>query len=340
MADLLADIAKRVTRQADRFFAKRADADGKVGPADPVMANLLQYSLFGPQELERVEPPPVAGKSSKPKMKSRNCVDLDGFNLHADVRIHEVARERLEHLVRYVCRPVIAAKRLEAVGEHKVRITFKNEWKGGVSGVTLTKRDLALRIIAQIPLPRRASLRYHGIFGPAAKDREQVVPARGGRVAHNKRKGKAKCRTGAAVAEGADTIAAPGAAAAMPAQPAIKLIGEAEAKYGNVANDDGATDSEVYSTKMTWAQALKRAFFLDILACSCGGRRRVIAAILDSKETERILKHVNLWRPPGAAVDAETIAIRGPPGSFEPENDDLDDTWDGWDEADSVEQAA
>ena len=48
----------------------------------------------------------------------------------------------VEHLVRYVCRPVIAAKRLEAVGDHKVRITFKNKWKGGISGVTLTKRAI------------------------------------------------------------------------------------------------------------------------------------------------------------------------------------------------------
>ncbi|MSQ84467.1 MAG: hypothetical protein EXR77_16565 [Myxococcales bacterium] len=122
---MLADIVKRVTRQADRFFAKRADADGKAVPADPVMANLLQYALFGPQELERVAPTTANGKTGQPKLKSRNCVDFDGFNLHANVRIHEVARERLEHLVRYVCRPVIAAKRLEPVGEHKIRITFK-----------------------------------------------------------------------------------------------------------------------------------------------------------------------------------------------------------------------
>ena len=49
---------------------------------------------------------------------------------------------------------------------------------------------------------------------------------------------------------------------------------------------------------------------------------------------------MKLWRAAGEATDSETIAIRGPPGSFEPENDDLDDNWDGWDEADSVEQAA
>ena len=51
-----------------------------------------------------------------------------------------------------------------------------------------------------------------------------------------------------------------------------------------------------------------------------------------------------MWRPPGAAVDAETVAIRGPPGSFEPESDDLsddfDDNWDGWEEADPVDLAA
>ena len=227
LADLLADIVKRVTRQPDRFFTKRADVDGKVGPADPVMANLLHYSLFSPQELERVEPPPGAGKSSRPKFKARNCVDLDGFNLHADVRVHEVAGERLQHLVRYVCRPVIAAKRLEAAGEPKVRITFKNECKGGISGATLTKRELTLRIIAQIPLPRRATLRCHGIFGPAAKDRELVVPARGGRVAHNQRKGKPKCEVKAAESGiGLDDTAD----STSGAKPATRLIGAAAEK--------------------------------------------------------------------------------------------------------------
>ncbi|MSQ85115.1 MAG: hypothetical protein EXR77_19950 [Myxococcales bacterium] len=268
--------------------------------------------------MERVAPTTATGKAGQPKPKSRNCVDLDGFNLHADVRIHEVARERLEHLVRYICRPVIAAKRLERVGEHKVRITFKNEWKGGITGVTLTKRDLAYRIIGQIPLPRLAMLRYHGIFGPAAKDREQVVPARGGRVAHNQRKGKTKCEAKVAKVEDADTLAAPGAEAASPAQPAIKLIGEAATKYGSVANDDGGTDSEVYSTKMTWAQALQRAFKVDILICEkCGGTKEVIATIPTSAIVTKILRHLGL--PTKVVTKAEAAScdiwrVRGPSG--------------------------
>ena len=40
-----------------------------------------------PTQLERVEPAAVASKSLQPKMKSRNRLDFNGFNLHADVRI-------------------------------------------------------------------------------------------------------------------------------------------------------------------------------------------------------------------------------------------------------------
>ena len=41
----------------------------------------------------------------------------------------------------------LAGRRYNGAGP----ITFKNEWKGGITGVTLTKRNLAMRIIAQIP---------------------------------------------------------------------------------------------------------------------------------------------------------------------------------------------
>ena len=96
---LLADIIKRVTLQAERFYARRADADGTLKPGDPALAALLQGSLFGPQELQRAEP--ATGKAGLPSFqtKSRNCVDSRGFNLHANTAVHELARDRLEHLV-------------------------------------------------------------------------------------------------------------------------------------------------------------------------------------------------------------------------------------------------
>ena len=64
--------------------------------------------------MQRMEP--VTAKSGLPTFqpKSRNCVDSRGFNLHANTVVHEVARERLERLVRYISRPAVAAKRIVA----------------------------------------------------------------------------------------------------------------------------------------------------------------------------------------------------------------------------------
>ena len=323
---LLADTIKRVTLQAKRFYARRADADGTLKPGDPALATLLQGSLFGPQELQRAEP--AAGKSGLAPFttKSRNCVDSQGFNLHANTAVHELARDRLEHLVRYICRPAVAAKRIVASGPNHVLIQFKNPWRGGVTGVRLTSRDLTLRLLAQVPLPKVASVRYHGLFAPAARQRAEVVPALGGRVAHNKRKGKRKAGANVGAATGQDVANQAGAGAEF------KLVGAAAAAYGEVEKE--------YSTKLTWAQCLRRAFFLDAMACPCGGRRQVISVILEASEVEKILRHVKLWREGGDKDDSDITEIRGPPGDLVPAEDQPDDDWDGWDEPPPLDWAA
>ena len=115
----------------------------------------------------------------------------------------------------------------------------------------------------------------------------------------------------------------------------FKLVGAAAAAYGNVEKE--------YSTKLTWAACLGRAFFLDAMACPCGGRRQVIAVILEASEVEKILRHVKLWRENGDkddSDDSEIIAIRGPPGGVVPAEDKPDDDWDGWDEPPPLDWAA
>ena len=307
---LLADVIKRVTRQTERHFKKldeASDAD-PLQEADPAFAALLRQSLLGKHEAERVVPTVSAGPALKFTEKSRNCLEAAGFNLHANTTVHAVARERLEHLVRYVCRPAIAAKRIETVGAQHIRIKLKNEWKGGITAVLLTRKELATRILAQIPLPRRASVHYHGIFAPGAALREEIVPARGGRCAHNKRKGKPKV--------------------------------DKDAVKKAAGNDDSEAAERAASRKLTWADALKRAFFFDILACPCGGRRQVIAAIRQPAAVEKILKHVKLWREDSDKDDSEIIAIRGPPEALMPQDEPPDDRWDGWDEPQELDWVA
>lgn len=154
---LLVDVAARVTLQASRYHDKREKAasndDDPLQASDPSFAAILRQSLFGRDELEALKAPPCKGLApATPRRVGRLCLESQGFNIHAATRVHECARDRLEHLVRYVCRPAIAAKRLEAVGDHHIRIWLKNEWKGGKTAVVMTRRDFALRVMAQIPI--------------------------------------------------------------------------------------------------------------------------------------------------------------------------------------------
>jgi hypothetical protein len=58
-----------------------------------------------------------------------------------------------------------------------------------------------------------------------------------------------------------------------------------------------------------WAELLRRVFAIDVLACACGGRLRLIATIEDPVIVQRILRHLGFptERP-------EPAAARPPPG--------------------------
>jgi hypothetical protein len=79
-----------------------------------------------------------------------------------------------------------------------------------------------------------------------------------------------------------------------------------------------ADAAESHTTRLTWADAWKRAFGSDLLECPCGGRKRVIAVIQTGPVADRILRHLGLAGEPG-----DVTQIRGPPEAFEP----LDDGW-------------
>ena len=48
----------------------------------------------------------------EPFVKGPLCADVDGFSLHAPVRVEGRDRDRLEHLCRHAGRPAIAESRL------------------------------------------------------------------------------------------------------------------------------------------------------------------------------------------------------------------------------------
>jgi hypothetical protein len=274
---VLADARKRIDRQLKKFGWQEEQGwrESKIDTlrrTDPALAHLLASAVNGKQLTgeQAGQLPTKEGKlrSAEPKPHGRNCAEWDGYSLHANTRVGELARAESEKLCRYVCRPAIAASRISQLPSDLVRIELKQPWRNGATAVLIPPADLVLRMAAQVPLPRRPSIRYHGIFGPNAALRSQVVPAGD----------KPKCKRHKA--------------------------------------QSGTESERETSTRMTYAQALKRAFSIDILNCPCGGKRVVLAAVQNPASLARILRHVGLW--PESDFGEGIDAIRGPPDDIWP----------------------
>jgi hypothetical protein len=87
--------------------------------------------------------------------------------------------------------------------------------------------------------------------------------------------------------------------------------------------------------RATWAELMQRCFLIDVLKCSCGGRREVVALVRAGKSAERYLKHAGLpheaptfARPPLAQLTFDDAADTDH-GWFDqrPPTDEDDDMW-------------
>ena len=128
-------------------------------------------------------------------------------------------------------------------------------------------RELLRRLATLVPPPRAHLVRYHGVFGPASKWRKEIVPT----------PSPSTCPAYAPCASDApDTLPPAASDQAFP-----------------------APDSRIPCSEL-----LLRVFREDILACPCGGRRKVIAFIDEKPVIERILGHLGLptTGPPAASA--------------------------------------
>jgi hypothetical protein len=101
--------------------------------------------------------------------------ELDGFNLHAAVRIEardDVGRERL---VRYCARPCFALDRLSVLADGRVAYRVKYAGRRGTHRV-MTPIEFLARLAALVAPPRYPLVRYHGVIAPHSKWRSAVVP--------------------------------------------------------------------------------------------------------------------------------------------------------------------
>ena len=89
----------------------------------------------------------------------------------------ECQREDLYRLVKYLCRPTIAGRRVTDCDDGRFRVELKTPWQDGTKAVVLTAAELTGRLLAATPKPGRPFLRYFWAFAPSTTWRSKVVLA-------------------------------------------------------------------------------------------------------------------------------------------------------------------
>ena len=213
-------------------------------------------------------------KSGKRQAGPR-CANVSGLSLHANVCIPAKARRQLEKLCRYVARPAVATERLSILPDGRAAYRLRHKWSNGATHVLFEPLDLVAKLAALVPPPRFNLVRYHGIFSPGARWRTHVVPGDSGE-----------------------------SSVCCSARKVGKRVKNANAK-------DGRKPKPSHPRNYSWSELMRRVFEIDVLACECGGRMRIVCAINPPEAIRKILDCLGLpSKPPPicSAVRVQSLA--------------------------------
>jgi hypothetical protein len=284
--EAIAVIAERVEKRMTRWLRRRRLVDERPAEErsneahDPsALEACMQLSLFGGAFLRLAEdgtPLPADEERFGPSGgKSPWAAEVNGFNIHAGVTVRAGDREGLEKLCRYCARPPFSLERMSLLADGRIAYRLRKPRKNGATHLVLEPMQLLARVSALIPPPRFALTRFAGVLAPSSPWRADVV------------------------AYGRDTRT-------PRPEPATKTKTKKKRKQKGAANADpqppphaprtalGAGLLDPSGARTPWADLLRRIYLEDVLACPCGGRRRVVANIDDPVVVSAILSHLGL----------------------------------------------
>ena len=141
-----------------------------------LQAAAVTYRIaFGPRAGQRV----LTLRGAMPRedrARQPLCADIDGFSLHAAVRVRGHDRKRLEQLCRYITRPALSDERVQLNAAGQVELKLKTPWRDWTTHLVLSPLEFMQRLAALVPRPRLHLIRFHGVLAPNAKLRPLVVP--------------------------------------------------------------------------------------------------------------------------------------------------------------------
>ena len=155
----------------------------------------------------------------------------------------------------------------------RVLLRLRRPWSDGTRAIGFEPVELIEKLAAMIPRPRTNMLVYHGAFGPRGvyHERRPAAPPRG------EGRDKAESEPAARPVWGGGDAAV--WAPPVETRPPIPR---------------GPPGGYVRPVHHAWADLLRRTFAVDVLACECGGRLRLLATIEQPSVVAAILRHLGL----------------------------------------------
>jgi len=180
---IIARLMKMLTRRGvlvedmGQAWLAEPDADGEESRTlRPLQAAAITYRIaFGPRAGQKV----LSVRGAMPREGAARqplCADINGFSLHAAVRVQAHDRKRLEQLCRYITRPALSDERVQLNAAGQVELKLKTPWRDGTTHLIMSPLELMQRLAALVPRPRLHLIRYHGVLAPNARLRPLVVP--------------------------------------------------------------------------------------------------------------------------------------------------------------------
>lgn len=82
------------------------------------------------------------------------CADIDGFSLHAAVRVEAHDRRRQEQLCRYITRPALSDERIQLNAAGQVELKLKTPWRDETTHLVMNPLEFMKRLAALMLGPR------------------------------------------------------------------------------------------------------------------------------------------------------------------------------------------
>jgi hypothetical protein len=127
----------------------------------PLQAAAVTYRIaFGPRAGQKV----LTLRGAMPRedqARQRLCADIDGFSLHAAVRVEAYDRKRLEQLCRYITRPALSDERVQLNAAGQVKLKLKTPWRYGTTHLVMSPLEFMQRL-AVLGRPRSGRIASAG----------------------------------------------------------------------------------------------------------------------------------------------------------------------------------